>query len=132
MSQPILPLALINNSFLGVRVGTLPMPKTVKNQPFIETLIRPIITAHPSYLIIFEFAFVFGAVSPDELSLPMQEAVPELALEGVAFPELTRPLPMVDLTDLAILFEVYDVSGPILDHQLSQLGWQERHLWQRF
>jgi hypothetical protein len=100
MSETTLPVALIDNTFLLVSIGSLAMSEAVNNVALVEAVVRPIVSACACDLIVFEFTFVLGTINPDEFSLAMKQSESELSLESMAFSKLTCALSVVDFAYL--------------------------------
>jgi hypothetical protein len=119
------PLALIDDSFLGVSVGALAVTEPVDDLALVEAAVGPVVPAIPSDLVLTELTLILGAILPYKLSLPVQETVLHLAFKCVALSELAGTLAMIDLAYLkqisfqtpylTVFLEVDDVSSPILD-----------------
>ena len=100
MPHSVEPLALILDTFFRIDVLALAMSEAILDLSFVGGLIWPLVTAAACDFVAPELALVDSAICPGELPLAVEEPVLELALVGVAIPELAGTLAMVNFTNL--------------------------------
>ena len=101
MPHAVEPFSLVLYALLCVDVFALTVSETILHLAIVSRLIWPLVTAHASNLIVFEFSSVSRAICPVELALSVKETVLQITFVRVPIPELARALSMEYFADLS-------------------------------
>ena len=116
MTHSIEPLALIFNSLLIINIFSLTISKSILNSTFKDWTIRPFVTANASDFIHSKLSLIDSTISPRESSFAMKQSMLQFSFVFMPIFELTCTLPMINFTNLSILFIINNFSRPVFNN----------------